>query len=187
MSVAVLLVILLGLSAFYLGRARAVRAVGGVHSIRHLHSPPAYYGWYLALWVILPSGAVLLLWGVFQETILTAWITASLPAAQQALSPAELSLLINDIRNLAAGNITAGQTTEIQAVAAQLQQWQQTAVLARIAVILALASLIGSVVWHAIHPEMRARNRVEWMVKDRPLASSTRSSRTAVHTSPKMK
>ncbi len=174
MSVAVLLVILLGLSAFYLGHARAVRTVGGAHSIRRLHSLPAYYGWYLALWVILPAGAVLLLWGLFQETALTAWITASLPAQQQALPAAELGLLINDIRNLAAGNITAGQVTpEIQAAAAQLQQWQQTATLARIAVILALTSLIGSLAWRAIQPEMRARNRVEWIVQALLILSSS--------------
>jgi phosphate transport system permease protein len=174
MSVAVLLVILLGLSAFYLGRARAVRAVGGAHSIRQLHSLPAYYGWYLALWVILPAGAVLLLWGLFQETALTAWLTASLPVAQQALSSAELGLLINDIRNLAEGNITAGQVTpDIQAAAAQLQQWQQTANLAKVAVVLALASLLGSFAWRAIHPAMRARNRVEWIVKALLILSSS--------------
>ncbi len=174
MSVAILLVILLGLSAFYLGRARAVRAVGGTHSIRQLHSLPAYYGWYLTLWVILPAGAVLLLWGLFQETALTAWLTTSLPAEQQALSPAELGLLINDIRNLAEGNITAGQVTpEIQAAAAQLQQWQQTANLAKVAVVLALTSLLGSLAWRSIHPAMRARNRVEWIVKALLILSSS--------------
>ncbi len=174
MSVAVLLVILLGLSAFYLGHARAVRTVGGTHNIRRLHSLPAYYGWYLALWVILPAGAVLLLWGLFQETALTAWITASLAAQQQTLPAAELGLLINDIRNLAAGNITAGQVTpEIQAAAVQLQQWQQTATLARIAVILAVTSLIGSLAWRTIQPEMRARNRVEWIVRALLILSST--------------
>ncbi|MEL6749012.1 MAG: phosphate ABC transporter permease subunit PstC [Pseudomonadota bacterium] len=174
MSVAVLLIILLGLSAFYLGRARAVRTVGGAHSIRQLHSLPAYYGWYLTLWVILPVGAVLLLWGLFQEMALTAWITANLTTEQQALSSAELGLLINDIQNLAAGNITAGQTTpEIQAAAVQWQQWQQTAHLAQITLILALSSLLGGIAWRAIHPDMRARNRVEWIVKALLIFSSS--------------
>ena len=166
MQVSVLLIVLLGAVAFYLGRNRAVRLADGPRGIRVLHSLPVYYGWYLALWVLLPALAVLLLWGSFQDAALTVWMTTHLPAEMQALPEAQRGLLLNDIRNFAAGNMSVNQASPtVQAAADQWVQWQHTATLARYAVILALTSVLGGMAWRAIAPAMRARNRVEWIVK----------------------
>ena len=172
MQVSVLLIVLLGALAYYLGRTRAVRLADGPRGIRALHSLPVYYGWYLALWVLLPALAVLLVWGSFQEAALTVWMTAHLPADVQALPEAELGLLLNDIRNLAAGNISQASPT-VQAAADQWIQWQHIATLAKFAVILGLTSLLGSLAWRSIAPTMRARNRVEWIVKALLILSSS--------------
>ena len=175
MQVTVLLVVLLSALAYYLGRTRSLRMARDPSGIQSLHSLPTYYGWYLALWVLLPSLAILLIWGLFQEAALSAWITTYLPTDVQALPEQQLGLLLNDIRNLAQGNITTNPTTSpiVQAGAEQWMQWQQTATWAKIAIILGLTSLVGSLAWRSIAPSMRARNRVEWIIQGLLLLSSS--------------
>ena len=107
MSLSTLLLALLVLSslAFYLGRKKALSAAGG--NLRTLHSLPNYYGYYLALWAGIPALAVFTLWLVLEPQIVQSLVVGGLPEAQRNLSPGRLGLLINDIRNLASGNIVS--------------------------------------------------------------------------------
>jgi phosphate transport system permease protein len=162
-----LLLLLLILAAMALayraGRGRAIRTAGGPSGIKDLHSLPAYYGYYLAIWVGLPALVLLLAWAGLQDRIVTALMVQGLPADMTAgLSEGRIGLLINDIRNLAVGNITSGEITpEVQAAADSYRRWQGIADAAKWAVVVALALAGLTYGYRRLSPSFRARNRVE--------------------------
>ncbi|MBB1126938.1 phosphate ABC transporter permease subunit PstC [Thiospirillum jenense] len=165
MNISLLLLAILAMMvlAFQVGRNRAVRVVGGHSHIRHLHSLPAYYGYYAALWVGIPALLLVLLWIGLQERVITILVVEQLPPSLTvALSDGHLSLLINDIKNLATGNITSGKiTSEIQAAADHYHQLQSFASIGLWSLVFSIAGLGMSIAWHRTQPAFRARNRVE--------------------------
>ncbi|MEX2008715.1 MAG: phosphate ABC transporter permease subunit PstC [Dongiaceae bacterium] len=77
--------LLLSLIGYYTGRRRALASVGGRR--RELHSLPAYYGLYVALWCGLPGFALFVLWlivGPQMRAIGFAGLVAAVPAAAVA-------------------------------------------------------------------------------------------------------
>src|SRR3954469_13515021 len=98
---------LLSVGAFWIGKARSLALVGGTRGIRNLHSLPTHYGFMTALWCALPALAVIGVWLVFQDAIILRLVTEHLPAGVKDLPSNELSLVLNDVRNLVAGNIPA--------------------------------------------------------------------------------
>ena len=175
MQVSVIVIVLLGLMAvgYHFGRQRALGSVGGGKGIRQLHSLPSYYGAYVVLWGALPALVVLFLWGVLQDGVLIDMVVSDLPAELRNLPESRLGLVINDVQNLASGNITSGEPSpEIVAAADRLAALQQTSSLAKGVVVLLLATLASWLAWRAIAPKMRARNRVEWIVMSLLILSS---------------
>jgi phosphate transport system permease protein len=165
MSASLLLLFILAAmaAAYQIGRKRAIAVAGGIAKINQLHSLPGYYGWYAALWVGLPAFVLLLAWAGLQERIVTLLMVNQLPEAITAeLSQGELGLMINDIKNLATGNITSGEITpEVQAAA---DAYRRLSTLAEAALwVLALAAAMAglSLAWRRTSPTFRARNRVE--------------------------
>jgi len=162
MQLFVLFAVLLALTyiGFAMGRRRAV-AVGGNTSIG-LHSLPAYHGLYVILWCGLPALAVLGLWLVFETTIVTSLVVGGLPQDLQTLPKNELNLLVNDIRNLAAGDATSSAANaDLKAAAARYASLQQIgfAAMAVVCLVLAIAGIgFGR---RYITPDLRARNLVE--------------------------
>ncbi len=162
MQLFVLFAVLLVLTyiGFAMGRRRAV-AVGGNTAIG-LHSLPTYHGLYIILWCGLPALAVMGLWLVFETTIVTSLVVGALPQNLQSLPPNELNLLINDIRNLAAGDATSGDANaDLKAAAARYASLQQIgfAAMAVVCLVLAIAGIgFGR---RYITPDLRARNLVE--------------------------
>jgi len=161
----VLLLVLLGVMAlaYRFGYKRAVSVAGGVARIKTLHSLPGYYGFYAALWAGLPALLLLGFWGGFQDVIVTSLVEAELPAEMTAgLSAGQKGLLLNDIENLATGNIVSGEVTPVlQAAADRYAHLQGLANIAMWSLILAVALGGLAFAWKWIHPELRARNRVE--------------------------
>lgn len=162
MQLFVLFAVLLGLTyvGFAMGRRRAV-TVGGNTAIG-LHSLPTYHGLYVILWCGLPAVAVLGFWLVFETTIVTSLVVASLPQDLQTLPKNELNLLINDIRNLSAGDATSSAANaELTAAAAHYASLRQIgfAAMAVVCIVLAIGGmLVGR---RYISPNLRARNLVE--------------------------
>lgn len=167
MTLLLLILILAAMAtAYHVGRKRAIAVVGGHERINRLHSLPGYYGYYVALWVGVPALLILLAWTGLQDRVVTGLMIAELPHELTAgLSPGRVGLMVNDIKNLATGNITSGAVTpEIQAAADRYQRLNETANLARwllIAAVLLAALTFGS---RQIAPAFRARNRVEGTV-----------------------
>ena len=152
--------------AYHVGRKRAIRSAGGSGHINTLHSLPAYYGFYAALWAAIPALLLLGLWTGVQDQAITALVKASLPPETVAgLSPGALGLLLNDVKNVASGNIASGTVTPaIQAAADHYSRLQGLANWALWLLVMAL-SVAGMVMaWGQTRPKMRARNRVESIV-----------------------
>jgi phosphate transport system permease protein len=164
MPLLLILIVLAGLSVvgFHLGRGRARRCT----TARHIHSLPGYHGFYVALWCGLPALLVLFLWLAFEPMIIKHLLLSSLPMELQQSSTEHLGLLMNDIRNLAAGVIPE-HTKEPALIAAarSYSNLQQTGMAALAVVVLAVASAGLTFARSRIGPEFRARNRVETAVR----------------------
>jgi phosphate transport system permease protein len=165
------LLLLLSAAAFHVGRKRALTVAGG--SIQKLHSLPSYYGYYAALWCGIPALLLLLFWLCFEGSIVTQLVLSSLPDDLKSLAPDRLSLLVNDIRNVA-GSMVAGEADPvIRQAADQYLRLKSTSnlLLSGLGVCVALA---GAAFAHQrIAREHRARNQVEQAVRIFLIACST--------------
>jgi phosphate transport system permease protein len=169
-----LLSTLLAMSAlyYYFGRNRSLAVADG-HT-RNLHSLPSYYGFYTALWCGLPALLILAVWIAMQSTVITHLVIAGLPAEIQAEPPEKLALLINNIKNLAYGNIVSETPDPVMQAAAEHYRRLQTVAKAALWVVaLTLAIAGGLYAQRTIAPRLRARNRVEGTLMAFLIVSST--------------
>jgi phosphate transport system permease protein len=172
MSLSFLLLAVAALCAlsFYFGRQRAIALSGGRHS--NLHSLPAHYGTYVALWCGLPALLLLLVWYTLQGSIIEAMIVSDLPAEITGDS-GQLSLALNSISLIAAGN---GQhltvSPEVVDAGRRLANLQSIAQAALVVVMLSVAMVGVSLSYRKIDPELRARNNVERISRWIMIASS---------------
>lgn len=167
-----LTLIVLTVVGFYLGRSRALATAGG--AANKLHSRPHYYGYFVALWCGIPALLVLAAWSVFQAPIVDMLVQTALPAEITNIDAARMSLLMNDIRNLASGNITSSEITPaMQAAADHYIDLRAIGSLARFVVILAGCIAALAFARSKISPDLRARNRVEHALMTILVISST--------------
>ncbi len=168
MSSSLLFVLLVALSvlAFQLGKARAIAVVGGLRGIRDLHSLPGHYGLLTAIWCGLPALVVFALWISLQDVVITQLVLADLPENAMAQSEQALALLLNDLRNVVAGNVPAAMVAESTRVAAaEYLKLQRIAQLALTVVTFAVGIAGLLVVRARIHPDLRARNAYERVIE----------------------
>ncbi len=170
----ILLLAFMALAAFYFGRGRSLAVVGGPSHGSVLHSLPGYYGYYVAIWCALPALALLFVWITLEPRIVVAMVISELPESYRSLSAGELDLLVNNIRNLATGDVVSVEVDQaLQDAAILLNDYgarsrQLLAVLS-----LGLAGLGGTLAWRRIRPELRARNRVENVIRWMLIAASS--------------
>ena len=170
----ILLIGLFAIAAFYMGRARSVALVDGPLKGQALHSLPGYYGYFVAIWCVLPALGLLLVWFLLEPKIIVALVIENLPESYKAYSPGELNLLLNNIQNLAAGDVVSVDVDDVLTAAAQQfndyvdRSRQLLTVLS-----IGLAVLGGTIAWRRIHPDLRARNRVEAVVRWFLIAASS--------------
>jgi len=161
--------LLLSAAAYQFGRRRALAAASG--DIRRLHSLPNYYGVFVALWCLLPALLVLGLWMALEGSLVRALVVSELPAETRALSPARLGLLVNEVRNAAAGSVHTSDPV-VRAAAQRYLQHQRTANAAAAVLVLTLAVVGGALAWSRVRPKMPAITAVERIVKALLLAGS---------------
>ncbi len=99
LSLLLLIVILLAVVGFFLGRIRALNSAGGDRRV--LHSLPNYYGWSVALTTALPALAVLVLWIIIQPIIIDGRVSSMI--SQEALANSTLDLVMSDVVRVADG------------------------------------------------------------------------------------
>jgi phosphate transport system permease protein len=157
-----LLIAAIAVAGFWFGKFRALSLVGGGRGIRQLHSLPGYYGWLMALWCALPALLLVVIWGGFQDSVVTAMVRSQLGPEIMGLDQARLGLFMNDVRNVLSGAVSAEQAAPGVSEAAQLYgQLRHNAQLLLTGLVVALAAIALLLVRRRIHPELRARNAVE--------------------------
>lgn len=167
MSLSTLLAVLsvvVGL-AYVLGRGRSVQLAGNIGGVRHLNSLPFYYGAWTALWCAVPSLLIFLVWILFDDNIIQMLVVSELPEKYRQLSAGEKGLLLNSLKNIAAGVHFGEPEPAMKAAAEHLQRLRETSQwsLAGVVVSTALASLV--IGWTRVAPEFRARVQVERIFK----------------------
>jgi len=169
-----LISVLLLLSAlvYRLGRGRALQISGGSSGV--LHSLPSYYGYYVALWCGIPALVLVLGWVVFEPFILKALLLQSLPQDPDAMSPVRLSLLMNEVRQLAANGDYRLASDEFARSAAEHYHSLHVISFAAMCVSALSLALLGA--WFGLRrvgARLRARTVVEGAVELFLIASST--------------
>ncbi len=147
-------------ASFMVGRKRAMD-VSGFTSLS-LHSRPSYHGTYVAMWAGLPSLVLVILWLLFQGTIVDNLLLSSIPEARKAgLDPSQIDLLLSEVKAVSAGRIFGAPDAEVLAAAERYQSWAGIARWSMVACALALL-LLGMVAARSrIAPHFRARQGVE--------------------------
>jgi phosphate transport system permease protein len=163
--------IVLSAVSYFLGRRRAISKVQGQQ--HELHSRPTYHGAFVAAWVGIPSILLVLLWLLFQGQVINTLLLWSLPpGTTDALSQGQISLLLSEIRSVAAGNIFGEPSLVVQEAAERYQHWQ---VIARYAMVAAAVSVALFGLWFAsrrISPKFRARHGAERILSGLMIACS---------------
>ncbi|NKL86157.1 phosphate ABC transporter permease subunit PstC [Rhizobium leguminosarum] len=186
-SIILLCLVVIGVAAYLVARNRATALAGGRSSA--LHSRPAYYGAYAAIWAVLPALIVLGLWlsispGIIQSSVRSAFpddIKAQVSVEQDLgystvatvargltmLTSDETAAVGNDPAALQAkllekGVPLAGQPLPYMIDAARtLNAMSLTSRIAMTAIVFALAIAGAFYALRSIAPRFRARNRVE--------------------------
>ncbi len=155
-------ILLLSAGAFLLGRGKAHSIASTEGGVRVLHSLPNHYGTLAALACALPALFLFSIWQMAETPIITSMIVKTLPGNVQQLSTSELSLILNDIRNIVTGNIVSDSANPaIQHAAEQYLQIQGSA--RSMVFMLVTVSMLATTafIYFWIQAEKRARNLVE--------------------------
>ncbi len=170
----ILLLVFMSVAAFYLGRRRSLATVGGPGHGTALHSLPGYYGYYVAIWCALPALLMLLIWLMIEPRLVTAMVVDGLPESYRMLSAGELNLLVNNIQNLAAGDVVSVDVDSVlQQAAASFNDYVDKSRKLLAVLAIAIAGLGGAIAWRRIQPDLRARNRVESVIRWFLIAASS--------------
>ena len=105
------------IAGYMVGRRKAA-TIGFAPGARTMHSLPAYHGYNVMLWGAIPALVALIAYFAFGDAFIVSTVVNSLPEALRSLPESQLHLIVNDIRNVAAGNAMGGQPDEIISAAA---------------------------------------------------------------------
>ncbi|WP_299880785.1 phosphate ABC transporter permease subunit PstC [uncultured Cocleimonas sp.] len=152
--------------SYFIGHKRSIAVSSLDKGRRNLHSRPHYYGYMVAIWAGIPALLILMLWSAFNSSIVTSLTVSGLPETIQAESKDTLGLIINEVKNLAVSGQIAEETDAVKRDAAyHYQRLQSISTLAKTVVVF-VAALLGMLfAWRLINPELRARNKVETVVR----------------------
>jgi phosphate transport system permease protein len=158
-------VLILSIAAYYLGTRRANSIAAASGGMKELHSLPTHYGVFTAICSAAPALIIFALWIFFEDKIISVLVTRSLPANLQQLSANELTLVLNEVKNIAFGGFEAGHSSE--AVQAAAKTYNLLSGFARnlvTGVVLLACIAPGVIAYKNITKDLRARNIVERIV-----------------------
>jgi phosphate transport system permease protein len=168
------LMTLIGFVAYRTGKAKSYAAVGGRSGLHRLHSLPGYYGALTAIWCVGPALLVAALWALVQPQVLDSLILAGLPEELRGLTGSQADVLASDIRHLAAGyEVITDVTPALREAAARYASLKAVADAALLIVVLGVGTGGGWLLLRHITPQLRARNRVEQVMRWTLIGCST--------------
>lgn len=166
-----LAIVAFSLAAYFVGQSAGRKFVAAEGN--SVHSLPGYHGVFVAIWVGLPAFILLLLWLAAQGSVVDGLMVAGLPPDLTAgKSPAEMSLLLSEIKNVAAGQVFSEPTQEVRAAAEALLRWREIAMWTAVAVVFAAMIFALVAARRFLAPRFRARNVVERIISGLMIACS---------------
>ncbi len=155
-------ILICAIIAYLAGARRATALAKASGGVKELHSLPIHYGVLTAISCAIPALAVFALWTCFEEKIITIFVTRALPAHLLLLSTNELTLVLNEVKNIAFGGFGAdSSSTAIQAAADNYKALTSTARNVVASIIIIVTLIPGVIAYKKIRKGLRARNIVE--------------------------
>jgi phosphate transport system permease protein len=165
-SSTVLVLIVLAVISFIMGRYRSRLVAVNKGGVKALHSLPKHYGYMTAIWAVLPALILLVLWTAFEPAMLHSMVVSSLPATVQQLSENEIGLYYNQLVGYANGQVDVARVNEAQVTAADYyNSLRANSHLLQTMLVVILSVLGGLLALRRISPKLRARNHVENVVQ----------------------
>jgi phosphate transport system permease protein len=158
----VLLVLGLGFIAWLSAKARAAAFAGP--SRERPHSLPIYHGWYVALWAVLPALIFLAFWAFLSDRLVADALLSSPQAAALPAIDMERASILAEARGLATGAVPSAQHPLAAALAAVYASALSFYAWLGFAIALLLAFAGGAWAYTRLSPSFRARTRVERIV-----------------------
>lgn len=155
--------ICLAIVGYYLAKSKAA-GFFQTHG-REVHSLPFYNAAYVALATLLPVILFLIIYNLVAPHILQYLIEEKYNAHLVTLSDFQQSNFINDVFALASGNIVSKSTDLVKEAGQYLLSLQAVGNGIKWVGSLGLALLFGGLAYKGVTPRLRARNRVEVIVK----------------------
>lgn len=166
-----LLILVLAAVSYLFARRRAVASVEGREYL--LHSRPSYHGAFVAAWVGIPAVLLVLIWLLLQGMVIENLLLWSLPpGTTDGMGLGQISLLLSEIRSVAAGNIFSEPSLVVQEAAERYQRWQTIARWGMVGVALSVALLGLAFASRRINPDFRARHGAERILSGLMIACS---------------
>ena len=160
-------VLAITLCTFYIGRNRAVALANNVGGISQLNSLPNYYGVMMALYALVPTVTLVLLWTAVDDSIIRYLLRAKLDVVGMAAG--DISLLINSVESLAdnpaaqvASGVAGSDLTGAADYLNTLRAISANTLMLLAVLVLAVTSRYG---WQQISIEFKARNKIETVFK----------------------
>jgi phosphate transport system permease protein len=155
--------IVLPLLAYITGQQRSLRmglALGGVY---RLHSLPFYYGMLAAIYCGVPALILAGIWLLVGDSVNVSLLLEQAPEGWRQLTSSEQALLLNTVKNIAAGQSVVGQPDDIVQMAGVYQRVVAHSHSVSVVVLLAIA--VCGFFWGvlSIKPEQPARTHVEFV------------------------
>lgn len=198
-SILLLILALIGISSYVLGKRRAAVLAGARPAT--MHSRSGYHGSYVLIWTLIPSALILALWLVVSPLVINSAVHASFPEDIKAQPEAQQSLTYGMVTSIARGlnQLSSSEYDAVKAdpatartvlaskgvaiagdpqpymieAAEKLNTLTSTSRIAMALVVL-VAALGGAFhALRAIAPRFRARNRVEQVILGALLVASS--------------
>ncbi|MDA0819105.1 MAG: phosphate ABC transporter permease subunit PstC [Proteobacteria bacterium] len=150
----------LTLAGWLAARARAWSFQTAADTPR-LTARPSYHGWYVALWIIVPVLAFIVLWSFIEPQLVMQAVLASPAANGLPEFGFERDSILAEARAVAAGQSDSVFNPAAQAMVGPFQEAIQKNQWIAIAVTVAIALVAGSLAFLRIKPDFTARSRVE--------------------------
>ncbi len=155
-------ILLLAAGAFFLGKQRASAVAEFSGGIREMHSLPVHYGVFTAMNCLIPALVIFAAYRFSETWLIGSMIIDALPEEFRQLTTNELSLVLNEIKNVAFGGFGAESASPtIQAAAESYRTSLASARQLVSVVMLVCAAVLAALALRSIDKNLRARNLVE--------------------------
>ena len=156
----ILIAIGLGVAGWLAGRARAWSFQEADPAVRP-SSRPVYYAWYVALWIVLPVLAFVVLWAIIAPQLITQSVLGSPGASDLPTFGFERDAWLSEARAVASGTAKGVFNDGAQALVEPFREAMGFYNLIGVIVTILIAFGGGVFAFLRVRPDFRARTRVE--------------------------